>query len=231
MTVSFGTLPTQGIQPMAPAVFDTPGFMARSVRDIQLVCREFNIVRSLGASISIHGLRVGFVKTDLFEATAKPDLQRLWAFARDVLRDAGAIICEAKLDKQTDSLGGKTGHLASLAEAEMGVTALREYRGGYDTLSEMMRGVIEQRAILDLDEMTVLEDRLASLRPVTDERARQHVALITPSAEGESGLLSGPSADYHYLAMWTGLHVPTINMPGFFSKSGMPIGLSLVGPR
>ena len=31
--------------------------------------------------------------------------------------------------------------------------------------------------------------------------------------------------------MWTILQVPCLNVPGFSGESGMPIGLTLVGPR
>lgn len=31
--------------------------------------------------------------------------------------------------------------------------------------------------------------------------------------------------------MWTILHAPSLNVPGFAGENGMPIGLTLVGPR
>jgi Asp-tRNA(Asn)/Glu-tRNA(Gln) amidotransferase A subunit family amidase len=31
--------------------------------------------------------------------------------------------------------------------------------------------------------------------------------------------------------MWTILHVPCLNVPGFAGDDGMPIGLTVVGPR
>lgn len=31
--------------------------------------------------------------------------------------------------------------------------------------------------------------------------------------------------------MWTALHVPVINVPGSVGEHGLPIGLSIVGPR
>lgn len=31
--------------------------------------------------------------------------------------------------------------------------------------------------------------------------------------------------------MWSVLHTPVINVPGFKGPNGMPIGLTLVGPR
>ena len=51
----------------------------------------------------------------------------------------------------------------------------------------------------------------------------------------------GPSnhvvlADLHSLVqsfnlMWTILHQPVVNVPGFKGQTGLPIGLSIVGPR
>lgn len=32
-------------------------------------------------------------------------------------------------------------------------------------------------------------------------------------------------------AIWTALHVPVINVPGFVGETGMPVGLSLVAGR
>jgi Asp-tRNA(Asn)/Glu-tRNA(Gln) amidotransferase A subunit family amidase len=31
--------------------------------------------------------------------------------------------------------------------------------------------------------------------------------------------------------MWTILHVPALNVPGFAGDNGLPIGLTVVGPR
>lgn len=31
--------------------------------------------------------------------------------------------------------------------------------------------------------------------------------------------------------VWTVLHAPTLNVPGFFGQHRLPIGLTLVGPR
>lgn len=31
--------------------------------------------------------------------------------------------------------------------------------------------------------------------------------------------------------MWTVLQVPALNLPGFAGENGMPVGLTLVGPR
>ena len=39
------------------------------------------------------------------------------------------------------------------------------------------------------------------------------------------------TGDASFNSMWTLLHVPVINLPGFVGPSGMPVGLSLVAAR
>ena len=34
-----------------------------------------------------------------------------------------------------------------------------------------------------------------------------------------------------FCSMWTILQVPCLNVPGFAGENGLPIGLTLVGPR
>jgi amidase len=55
-------------------------------------------------------------------------------------------------------------------------------------------------------------------------------AILTPSAAGPAplGLDSTGSPDFNRL--WTLLGLPCANVPGFFAKSGLPVGVQLVGP-
>ena len=56
--------------------------------------------------------------------------------------------------------------------------------------------------------------------------------VLTPSAVGEAPL--GPSettGDAVMNSMWTLLHVPCINIPGASGPNGLPVGVTLVGPR
>ena len=74
-------------------------------------------------------------------------------------------------------------------------------------------------------------DSLAALRPKIDELAGQFDAIVTPSAPGEAPMGLDNTGDARFCAMWTILHVPVLNIPGFASDHGMPVGLSLVAPR
>jgi Asp-tRNA(Asn)/Glu-tRNA(Gln) amidotransferase A subunit family amidase len=77
-------------------------------------------------------------------------------------------------------------------------------------------------------------DNIAALRPVIDSIASKYTALITPSVTDEAPLLEEPlrfTGDASFNLMWTVLHLPVVNVPGFVGPNGMPIGLSLVAPR
>lgn len=74
-------------------------------------------------------------------------------------------------------------------------------------------------------------DGLAALRPKFDAIAKQYSALIVPSVPDEApvGFTSTGSAVFN--SMWTALHVPVVNAPGFQGEDGMPVGLTLLAPR
>ena len=77
-------------------------------------------------------------------------------------------------------------------------------------------------------------DNIARLRPVIDDIANRYTAIITPSVTEEAPVLEEPlrfTGDASFNLMWTVLHTPVLNIPGFKGPSGMPIGLSLVAPR
>jgi amidase len=77
-------------------------------------------------------------------------------------------------------------------------------------------------------------DNIARLRPVIDAIAAKYTALITPSVTEEAPVMEEPlrfTGDASFCLMWTVLHLPVLNVPGFVGPSGMPVGLSLVTPR
>ncbi|KAI1040148.1 hypothetical protein LB505_012354 [Fusarium chuoi] len=74
-------------------------------------------------------------------------------------------------------------------------------------------------------------DSLAAMRPVFDFIASQYAAVITPSVPDEAPVGLESTGSHIFCAMWSGLHVPVLNVPGFKGDHGMPIGLSLVAPR
>ncbi|EXM16594.1 Amidase signature (AS) superfamily [Fusarium oxysporum f. sp. vasinfectum] len=74
-------------------------------------------------------------------------------------------------------------------------------------------------------------DNLAAMRPVFDRFASEYAAVLTPSVPDEALVGLESTGSHIFCAMWSGLHAPVLNVPGFKGDHDMPIGLSLVAPR
>jgi Asp-tRNA(Asn)/Glu-tRNA(Gln) amidotransferase A subunit family amidase len=115
-------------------------------------------------------------------------------------------------------------------QAEGGVTFLSEYRADKDLLHEDFNAMVENRKSVAKSALLEAYDVAASCRAAFDAIAADFDAVLTPSAVGEAP--TGESTgDPSFNSMWTLLHTPVINAPGFKGPAGMPIGLSLVSAR
>jgi hypothetical protein len=72
---------------------------------------------------------------------------------------------------------------------------------------------------------------MATLRPKFDKIAREYDAIIIPSCAGEAPKKEEFNPKTRFCGLWTALHEPVVAVPGFAGSCGLPIGLSLVGPR
>lgn len=226
---SWGSICLDGVKSLA-ASFDTLGFQARAIHDLELVCRLFKIIKSIKEAPPVSSLKIGFVQTDLFSPRSTDDMIVAWEEAKQLLAATGVEVTEVDLGLDFEGWSGVRGMAAYAARAEIGVNLLANVQTGGDKVSEFSQEPVEEMEGISKGEVVSVLDKLAMLRPKIDGIAKLYDALITPSSPGEPGP-AGIPADHAYVAMWTGLHVPMINIPGLSSKGGLPIGLTLVGPR
>jgi amidase len=214
---------------------DTIGFFARSISDIQLISRVFNIIEPTASPSlspkSISECSFGFVKTDQWNSLASDDLKTVWAKAQDLLTKSGAQVEEVDLGPQFENLAGPNGRIAELTEAEAQTNILREYRIGKDKLDPQVISWAENGRGTTRQRLVQVQDEIATLRPKMDEIAGKYSVLITPSVPGEAPEGLEWTGSPHFCSLWTALHTPAINVPGFAGSKGLPIGLTLVAPR
>jgi Asp-tRNA(Asn)/Glu-tRNA(Gln) amidotransferase A subunit family amidase len=74
-------------------------------------------------------------------------------------------------------------------------------------------------------------DAAALRRSQFDAIASGFDAVIAPSAPGEAPLGLEDVGDPVFNGMWTLLHVPTVNVPAFTGPQGLPVGITVIGPR
>lgn len=228
---SWGKISRDGVKAYA-GTFDTIGFFARSISDIQLISKEFRIIGDPKPSLKQLGsCRFGFVKSDQFEKYASEDLKRIWTTAQSLLSATGATVEDLDLGPEFTKLVGDGGRLGDLTVAEGRINFLPEYQKDKSKIDPTLVKWVESEPPVFGRRLAEIQDEVAALRQKFDQIAGGYDGIITPSVPGEAPEGLGNTGDPRFCQMWTGLHVPAINIPGFAGSKGLPIGLTLVASR
>ena len=206
---------------------DTVGWCGRSVADLRLVAEALGaLLEPVPASPPVKGLRVALCRTPMWPR-AEPASQSALEAAGERLAGAGATVERLELPA----------HFARLSDLNRLVIAaegrgafMAEYRASYALLHEDFRGYVENRNAYTPAQICEALDFSAACRPEFDRIASRYDAVIAPGAVGEATLLHD-KGDSVFQRIWTLLHAPCINLPGFCGPRGLPIGVTLVGGR
>jgi len=223
---TFGTISRTGLKLSAES-FDTIGFMARDVLDIKLLWEVFT----------------GCAKKQSQEAFGQPKLQLFrgpnWINATDdtklaieqvaaSLRARGWVIEELATPD----------NFVALAEARKVINDYEraralswEYINYESQISPEMLGVLNNGRAISYEEY-VAAIRLAEKWRVWFGSAMDGWdGILTPSADGEAPLYSNLTGSAKFQEMWSLLHMPAITLPTSQGRSGLPVGVQLVGHR
>lgn len=212
---------------------DTVGLYSRSVDDLDLLCDVFRLKDDIPPPtipLEIKGAKIGFVRTHVW-SKAEPSLHKAWEDAKELLKAAGAEVEEVTLPSAFDGL--PEWH-RNVLHMEGQSAFLGDWLRAADKLDPWVTKHVINDSNTTRKELLDSYDNIARLRPVIDEIASKYSVLITPSVPDIAPVAENPkrwTGDASFNTMWTVLHVPVINVPGFVGSAGMPIGLSLVAPR
>jgi Asp-tRNA(Asn)/Glu-tRNA(Gln) amidotransferase A subunit family amidase len=226
MKPSWNRVSREGVR-MSSMTLDTIGWYGRGVEDLALVAEAFRIERD-PVAVSVKGLRVGVCRSPVWREIEPAGSLALSTAARR-LADAGAIVEELDLPDPFNRL--HDAHTA-IVSSEGGVSFLPEYVNANAMLAEGLKERVEN--VLQLTSGQVLEAyALAdSCRPMLDAMFGPHLdVILTPSAKGEAPHGLHTTGDAVFNRMWTLLHAPNVGIPVCFGPSGLPVGVTLVGPR
>lgn len=182
------------------------------------------------APLDLSTAKFGFVKTHVWPK-AQPSVLAAWEKGKELLRAAGAQVDDVDLPADFDDL--TTWH-RNILHMEGQAAFLGDYVNNSELLDPWVSKHVLNNPKVSRREHLDSYDNIARLRPVIDKIAAGYTALITPSVTDEAPVLEEPlrfTGDASFNLMWTVLHTPVINVPGFVGPNGMPIGLTLVGPR
>ncbi|CBF87407.1 amidase [Aspergillus nidulans FGSC A4] len=225
---TWGAVSREG-QKVYSLTLDTLGIFARGVGDLKLVAGVLGIKddQKPRKAESLKGEKFGLVKGPVW-GLAGPGTINAMEKARCLLQAHGAIVEDVELPPEFDNM--PDWH-AKIMAADGRTTFLSEYRMDKNKLQDFLVNQVENINGWTHAQEIAAFDGVATLRPVIDDIANRYSALLTPSVPDEApeGTLRTGSAAFN--GMWTALHTPVVNIPGFQGTNGMPIGLSLVAAR
>ena len=221
---TFGTLSTAGVKPLSPSL-DTLGVLTRSVDDAAffigiLAHREFVMEGP-------RPLRVGVCSTPHWDAATPSSRQALRDAAR-LLEAGGSIIADAVLPPACDHLANAQSEIMSY---EAALAYVPEYQAHLSDLSEPFRAVLAAGASLGGARYAVLQQQAEQGRHALAALFDRFDVLLAPSAPGEAPAGLASTGDPIFSRMWTLLGNPCVNVPVGTGPAGLPLGVTVIGPR
>ncbi|KAG5928408.1 hypothetical protein E4U42_000704 [Claviceps africana] len=229
---TWGTVSTEGVGRFSISA-DTAGFYARTVEDVEMLARLFR-VDSLATTapapvepLGIAGAKIAFIRTHVWP-NAGPGTRAAWDLAHRLLQDQGAKIQDVELP---DVFSQCTKWRETVVAQEARAAFLPKYRQDKSKIHADIVRLVEAEDLSGPEEVLEAYDGIARLRAEWDQIAGDYDIIITPSAVDEAPEGLEDTGIAVFCTMWTILHVPAMNVPGFKGKCGLPIGLMVVGSR
>lgn len=208
-------------------LLDTLGWYARSVDDLKLVADVLGVKDDEKSQFStLKGARFGVCKTVNWNY-AGSGTQAALNKAVELLQAHGAVVEDLELPAGFDAL--PEWH-RTLLHTEGRAHFLPEHRTAKASLHESLAVYIDMPEFSRREQLAA-QDGIAALRPVFDEIAGKYDAILTASAVDVAPVGLESTGDAVFCSMWTALHVPVVNVPGFMGEEGLPVGVSLVAGR
>ena len=213
---------------MFSASLDTIGWFARSAADLALLFDVFETEANADpAPLRIESARIAVCRSPAWHAAEAATRDALDS-AVESIRAAGGTVVHLELP----AVFSRLGELHDIIMQSEGRSAfLAEYRLHGKALHESFRGQVENAAGYTRVQLCEAYDVAARCRAEFDVIAADFDAVLTPSTTGEAPLGLAATGSFAFNAIWSVLHAPCINVPGFLGPTGLPVGLTLAGPR
>jgi amidase len=234
-----GTLPSSGVKALSPSL-DTVGVLARSVDDAAFFVGALaRLPLSDHPDPSANGrIRVGICRTPHWDR-ASLDTQAALARAARLLEQGGALLqdlpaadpASAPVSTQ-DWMHGLTQAQTDIMAYEANAAFAAERLSCQDGLSDAFKTLLASGQAIDGQQFFAAQQRAASARHAFDALFDHAIDIVlAPSTEGEAPLGLEQTGDPIFNRMWTLLGNPCVHVPLGIGSNGMPIGITVIGPR
>ncbi|GAA4794199.1 amidase [Actinomycetospora chlora] len=213
LAVARGSLPTDGVSPLAPGL-DTLGLFAATVADVA------------EARAALGGPAVadpGTVRLAAWDGTqvadVTPAMQQAHATAVDRARAAGIVVDAWPVDMRRAAIDQRT-----IMAAEAAAT-IPDAPG----LGPKLRELLAEGRAVPSGELAAARERSAATRAEVLEHLRSVDAVLAPGALGVAPPGIDHTGDPAMSRPWHVLGLPALAVPGARDADGLPLGLQLLG--
>ncbi|MDY7575582.1 amidase [Actimicrobium sp. CCI2.3] len=219
-----GTLPLAGIKALSPSL-DTVGVLARSVDDAAFFV---GVLARLPLHAFAHGrLRIGICQTPHWERAGTDSRAALARTAR-LLEQAGAVLTDLVLP---EACTGLTAAQIDIMGHEARAAFAPELATDATGLSAAFAALLKSGSAVDGQRFFAAQQLAATARLAVDALFNQVDIVLAPSTEGEAPAGIAATGDPIFNRLWTLLGNPCVHVPTGLGTTGMPIGVTLIGPR
>jgi len=237
---SFGAIPRTGVHPLSPSL-DHVGFFARHVDDVACALSllggasdrdphgrpvpAFQIPLDEGVP-PLAAPRLAIVRFEKW-SRAEPEQQNLFEAAIAKLRGAGAILEELELTELDQSNWDAINTILTSEAAVIFGELVANYP---DRSSGHLKSLVQAGKATTAYAYLTAKALQEKLRLAFTAQISGFDAVLTLPAFGEAPEGLSFTGDAAYCAPWTLLGVPALSLPSGFGKTGLPLGLQIVGP-
>jgi Asp-tRNA(Asn)/Glu-tRNA(Gln) amidotransferase A subunit family amidase len=221
---SFRLLPTVGMKCFAWSL-DTAGLFAAGVADAAFAAaaitgRDLRIDQRVPAAPSL-----ALVRTQLWPQ-ASADMQAALERAARAAEAAGARVRELRLPPAFEAAMRAQ---VIIQDHEAYRALAYEFDQHQERLAPLLRQQLANAAAIDFDSYDEARRTARHARRMFADLMADTDAMLTPSAPGAAPLGLASTGDPMFNRLWTLLGAPCVNVPGLIDRSGLPLGVQIVG--
>lgn len=220
---SFRLLPASGMKHFAPSL-DTVGLFAASVSDVALFASLLTDRDLTAEPVKPAQIRVGLYRCAEL-GSADPDMQDALSAAADRAADAGFDVGE--IEEPTALTEAREAH-SIIQDHEAGLACGPDLSRFRDQLSPRLIEIIERGQAISPQAYDQARRLAKRGRAAAKLMFGEVDILLSPSAPGAAPHGLESTGDPRFNKLWTLMGGPTVNIPGFRTGQGLPLGIQAI---
>lgn len=207
MKSTFGAISTAGQKPCAPS-FDTIGFFARSIDDLQLLADVFGLEdNETPKDIPLDQIYVAVIKTPFWSSSGS-GTQGVMSNSISVLKRNGIKVEEVSFSAEVSDPKVLGRIQDVIIQSEARVSLLPEYRLHKAKLGYEVRDIVENKSKISQVELRDAYNEYSKMRTIINDITKKYDIILAPSAVDDAPIGLDDMGSPIFNTLWTVSFLP-----------------------